>query len=131
MGSPAAKQGDRIKATDTHLVIVPGNPSPVPAPHEFDAVIDGGLSSDVNINRRPAATVGSTATNSQPHVPQSPATGFAKPPANRGTISELNQRQVRINGKVAARDGDIAMTCNDPADLPIGKVVARGNVMIG
>jgi uncharacterized Zn-binding protein involved in type VI secretion len=38
---------------------------------------------------------------------------------------------VRINGKAAARDGDRAETCNDPADAPIGIVVARGNVRIG
>ena len=38
---------------------------------------------------------------------------------------------VKINGKGAARAGDTAMTCNDPADMPIGKVVAVGTVMIG
>lgn len=33
-------------------------------------------------------------------------------------------------GKPAARCSDTAMTCNDPADLPNGVVVAAGNVMI-
>lgn len=33
-------------------------------------------------------------------------------------------------GNPAARCGDTAMTCNDPADMPIGKVIAAGNVFI-
>jgi len=129
MGTPAAKYGDEIKATDTHMVIVPG-PAQVPAPHKFAGVIDGALSENVRINGCKAATVGSTATNREPHVPAAPGTAFVKPPSNRGTICEVN-RKVRINGKVAARDGDKAETCNDPADAPIGIVVARGNVRIG
>jgi uncharacterized Zn-binding protein involved in type VI secretion len=36
-----------------------------------------------------------------------------------------------INGKPAARAGDTAITCNDPEDLPIGKVEAVGTVNIG
>ena len=31
---------------------------------------------------------------------------------------------MKINGKAAARSGDIALTCNDPPDLPGGHVVA-------
>jgi uncharacterized Zn-binding protein involved in type VI secretion len=38
---------------------------------------------------------------------------------------------VKINGKPAARAGDTVMTCNDPVPLPVGKIVAAGNVMIG
>jgi len=38
---------------------------------------------------------------------------------------------VKINGKMAARNGDTAMTCNDPADLPAGTIIAAGTVMIG
>jgi uncharacterized Zn-binding protein involved in type VI secretion len=33
-------------------------------------------------------------------------------------------------GKPAARSTDTATTCNDPADLPVGKVIAAGTVMI-
>ena len=35
MGQPAAKQGDQIVATDTHIVLVPspGGPVPTPLPH--------------------------------------------------------------------------------------------------
>lgn len=33
-------------------------------------------------------------------------------------------------GKGAARMGDMAMTCNDPADMPTGTVIAAGTVLI-
>jgi len=33
-------------------------------------------------------------------------------------------------GKAAARATDTAMTCNDPADMPVGTVIAVGTVMI-
>jgi uncharacterized Zn-binding protein involved in type VI secretion len=38
---------------------------------------------------------------------------------------------VKINGKMAARNGDMALTCNDPTDLPNGQVIAVGTVFIG
>jgi len=38
---------------------------------------------------------------------------------------------VKINGKMAARNGDMATTCNDPVDIPSGTVMAVGTVMIG
>lgn len=130
MAQPAAKQGDRIVATDTHIVMIPspGGPVPTPLPHPFTGIIDGSLSSDVNIEGKPAATQGSTATNTPAHIPQGGP--FQKPPANRGTI-QLGSGTVMINGKPAARNGDTAITCNDPADLPAGTVVAVGTVLIG
>lgn len=132
MGQPAAKQGDQIVATDTHIVLVPAAPSPVPTPlpHPFTGVINGNLSADVKIMGMPAATVDSTAENIPPHIPTPPGTAFQKPPANQGTI-QFGSQTVRINGKAAARNGDTAMTCNDPADLPVGTVVAVGTVLIG
>jgi len=129
MGQPAAKQGDHIKATDTHIVIVPGS-SPSPLPHKFIGVINGGLSSNVNIMGKPAATVGSLADNSPAHIPTSPGASFQKVPANKGTI-KIGSPTVKINGKMAARNGDVAETCNDPVDLPVGQVVAAGTVLIG
>jgi uncharacterized Zn-binding protein involved in type VI secretion len=53
-----------------------------------------------------------------------------KPPSNRATIIK-GSATVFINGKLAARSGDTAMTCNDPVDAPVGTVVAVGTVMIG
>lgn len=133
MGQPAAKQGDQIVATDTHIVMVPAPPSPpvpTPLPHPFAGIINGNLSSNVNIMGMPAATVGSTADNTPPHIPTPPGTAFQKPPANKATI-KLGSPTVKINGKMAARNSDTAMTCNDPADLPAGQVIAAGTVFIG
>jgi uncharacterized Zn-binding protein involved in type VI secretion len=131
MGQPAAKQGDQIVAVDTHIVIVPGAPPvPTPLPHPFTGIINGALSSDVKIMGMPAATVDSTADNTPPHIPTPPGTAFQKPPSNKGTI-QRGSATVKINGKMAARNGDPAMTCNDPADLPAGTVIAVGTVFIG
>ncbi len=116
-------------ATDIHIVLIPALPPiPTPLPHPFVGLIDGGLSSDVNIMGMPAATKESTATNTPPHIPIGGT--FVIPPANQATI-QIGSATVNINGKPAARSGDTALTCNDPADLPVGTVVASGTVFIG
>jgi len=132
LSKPAAKQGDQIVATDTHIVLVPspGGPVPTPLPHPFIGIIDANLSKNVLIMGRPAATVSSTAKNTPPHIPTPPGTSFQKPPSNTGTII-MGSATVLINGKPAARTGDTVNTCNDPVDLPVGKVVAAGTVLIG
>jgi uncharacterized Zn-binding protein involved in type VI secretion len=131
MGQPAAKQGDRVVAVDTHVVMVPGTPpAPTPLPHPFSGVLSDGLSADVKISGLPAATVGSVANNTPPHVPTAPGTSFQRPPANKGTVQK-GSATVMINGKPAARAGDKALTCNDPVDMPAGTVVAFGSVLLG
>ena len=130
MGLPAAKQGDRIVATDIHIEMMPspGGPVPTPLPNPFMGDLSGDLSSDVNIEGKPAAVVGSTATNSPGHIFKSGP--FQKQPTDQGKIM-VGSSTVFINGKAAARNGDTAMTCNDPADAPLGTVVATGTVMMG
>lgn len=130
MGQPAAKKGDQVMATDIHIIMIPtpGGPVPTPLPHPFTGMIDGNLSSDVKIMSMDAATVDSTASNVPPHIPQGGP--FQSPPANKATI-KLGSATVKINGKMAARNGDMAMTCNDPSDMPVGTVMAVGTVMIG
>ena len=128
MGQPAAKKGDQIIAPDTHLIQPPGTVPPVPTPHPFVGLIDGGLSTDVKIMGQPAATTSSTATNTPSHLPVGGT--FVVPPANRATI-QTGSTSVLINGKPAARNGDTALTCNDPADLPVGTVTAVSTVLIG
>lgn len=128
MGQPAAKKGDRILAVDTHMIQPPGSVPPVLIPHPFAGIIDGEVSADVNIMGMPAATVDSTATNTPPHIPMGGS--FVNPPADSATIT-MGSGTVFINGKEAARSGDTAETCNDPADLPVGSVLAAGTVMIG
>ncbi len=130
MGQPAAKQGDRVVATDTHIVMIPspGGPVPTPLPHPFVGTLDGGLATKVSIEGKPAAIQGSTATNQPSHVPQGGP--FQTPPSNRATV-ETGSTTVRIEGTSAVRNGDTATTCNDPADLPAGTVVAVSKVRIG
>ncbi len=132
MGQPAAKQGDQIIAVDTHIVMVPspGGPVPTPLPHPFAGIISGNLSSNVNIMGRPAAMVDSTADNTPPHIPTPPGASFQKPPSNKANI-KMGSPTVKINGRMATRQGDSALTCNDPADLPAGTVVAVSTVFIG
>lgn len=130
MGQPAAKEGDMVQAVDTHIVLIPAGPAmvPTPLPHPFSGKLDGGLSSDVNIEGKPAATQDSTATNSPAHIPQ--GGNFQKPLADKGTV-KLGSQTVKINGKAAARNGDMVETCNDPADMPVGQIIANGTVNIG
>jgi len=132
MGQPAAKANDQVVATDTHIVMVPSGPSlvPTPLPHPFTGVINGGLVSTVKIGGQPAATVGSTAANTPAHIPTPPGVSFQRPPSNQATI-QAGSATVKIGGQPAARNADTAMTCNDPADAPVGSVAAAGTVFAG
>ena len=128
MSPSAAKQGDSVLALDTHLVQPPGSVPPVPGPYPFNGVIDDGVSTDVTIEGMAAAMLGSTATNTPPHIPIGGT--FVNPPTNQGTIIS-GSATVTINGSPAARAGDTATTCNDPVPLPVGTVEAVGTVSIG
>jgi uncharacterized Zn-binding protein involved in type VI secretion len=132
MGVPAAIANNTVVAVDTHIVLVPspGGPVPTPLPHPFNGMLDGSLVNNVKINGQPAAVVGSTATNTPSHIPTPPGMSFQKPPANRGTVL-MGSVTVKFGGKGAARNGDPVTTCNDPADAPVGQIVAPGIVMIG
>lgn len=132
MGQPAAKQGDQITAVDIHLVMVPtpGGPVPTPLPHPFNGMLDGNLSSNVNIMGRAAATMGSTATNTPSHLPTPPGTAFQIPPTNKATIVK-GSMTVMINNKPAARAGDMAQSCADPIPNPGAQIIAAGTVLIG
>jgi uncharacterized Zn-binding protein involved in type VI secretion len=128
MGMPAAKQNDRIVAIDTHLVQPPGLVPPVPTPCPFSGPITGGVSANVLIQGLPAATIGSSAINTPPHLPVGGT--FVNPPTNQGEVIS-GSATVLINGKPAARQGDRAQTCNDPVPMPVGTVVAISTVLIG
>src|SRR5262245_27537655 len=95
---PVAKQGDQVVGTDTHVIMIPspGGPVPTPTPMPFNGILTGELSADVFVENMAAATKGSKATNTPPHVP----TGgpFQKPPSNEGTI-QVGSAIVLINDK--------------------------------
>ena len=130
MGQPAAKEGDKIVATDIHIVMIPspGGPIPTPLPNPFVGTLDGKLSADVKFDGKAAATQGSTATNSPAHIPAGGP--FQSPPKDKGEVL-LGSATVYVNGKPVARNGDVALTCNDPSDLPGGTVISVGTVMVG
>ncbi len=128
MGQPAAKENDQVQALDTHLIQLPAPSPPIPVPHPFQGLIDRQLSSDVKIEGFAAATLGSMGTNTPAHIPQGGS--FVIPPMNDATIIS-GSATVLINGQPAARSGDSAITCNDPAPLPVGTVVAQSTVLIG
>jgi uncharacterized Zn-binding protein involved in type VI secretion len=132
MGQPAARQGDQVVGIDIHVVIVPAViPIPMPLPHPFSGPITTGTVPSVLIEGAPAATVDSVATNQPPHLPTPPGTSFAKPPANRGSVS-LGSGTVMIGGRPAARLGDPVRTCNDPVDADTSAIVTGApTVLIG
>ena len=130
-GMPAAKMGDKVTALDVHIILVPsppGQPVPTPIPHPFNGIIAGNLCPTVLISGMPAAVVGSTATNTPPHIPQGGS--FSAPPTNQGVIIK-GSATVLFGGRPAARAGDQATTCNDTGVVGGGVVVAAGTVLIG
>lgn len=131
MGMPAAKQDDQIISPgDIHLVQIPTPTGPitVPLPHPFKGQLSKELSKNVKIMGKAAAMKGSWGENNPKHVPM--GTKFVKEPTNKGTVF-MGSLTVKINGKQAARSGDMVLTCNDPVDLPVGKIIASGTVYIG
>ena len=80
----------------------------------------------------PAAKQGDQIVATDIHIVMIPTPGgpFQTPPKNRGEVF-MGSTTVNINGKPAARMGDPALTCNDPADQPVGQVIAVSTVMIG
>lgn len=130
MGKAAAKQGDKLVAIDTHVVMLPspGGPVPTPQPMRFNGVISGKLIGSVLIEGQAAAVEGSTADNTSAHVA---ACGpFQKPPSNQGSVKS-GSATVLFESKPAARTGDPAETCNDPSDTAGGTVIGSGTVLIG
>lgn len=113
MGKAAAKNGDEIKATDTHKV--KGSP-PVPISCDFAGAIASGLSTNVRVNGQFAALVGSGAENNPHHFGD-----FVVPPSNQGSVAS-GSATVRINSKAAVRHGDVATTCHEPPPPGNGKV---------
>jgi len=63
-------------------------------------------------------------------MPTPPGTSFTILPTNQATIL-LGSATVLINGKPAARAGDMVQTCADVGMNTTGQIIAAGTVMIG
>ena len=86
MGELAAKEGDFIEGTDTHMVITDPLTGPKPIPgHKFKGELCDDLSENVFFEGKAAAYVGSIAKNSPPHTPN--GMSFGKNPKNEGEIT--------------------------------------------
>lgn len=125
----AAREGDTVVGIDIHIIDVPSpaGPVPTPTPHPFKGKLDRELSGDVQIEDRPAATVGSLASN-EPHVPIGGT--FHNPPKDEAKV-QRGAETVLVNDKPIARQGDPCYTCSDPMDLPTGIVIAASSVVCG
>ena len=145
MAEPAAKKDDIVVSDGSSKVWVqpPGGPPPPPKAVKFSykGPIDDGLSSNVFVMGKSAATVGSTATNSTPPAEQDPVilqgTVLTKPD-NTAAVS-TGSSSVLINGKKAARSGDKGKTWDygdppspgKPKQIENGTVNASSSVFVG
>ena len=129
----AAKAFDPVVGIDVHIIQPPGPVPPVPIPHPFVGMLIDPMDfapiigATVMVNGLPRATAGTGGKAIPPHIPIGGS--FSKPPTNTAQVI-TGSPTVMINGKPAARNGDTALTCNDPADLPVGTVVSVGTVMV-
>src|SRR4051812_37156758 len=109
MGQPAAKQGDEVKATDIHIVMVPSPTGqvPTPLPHTFSGKLDGALSKDVNIEGKPAAAKAAPPpgrkTSGQPPGRQGPARPQFPRPTPGGAALPKSPPPTRRRSSSAAR----------------------------
>jgi hypothetical protein len=126
MGKPIAKENDVVKATDVHVVLVNGSPTPTPLP--FLGRLSAELSRNVKAEWRAVAVRGSVAAMAPGHV--APNGPFQTPPENQGRV-EPTSRTVFANDLPVARDADPATTCNDQQQRSHGTVVAGGSVLVG
>jgi uncharacterized Zn-binding protein involved in type VI secretion len=117
MGQPAAREGDRVRATDTHLVQTGSGTAPVPMTFEGPLLTE--LSRNVKINGRWAATVGSIAENTPKHLVRN--SNLAEHPTDQGKVI-TGSSTVLVNGRRLARRGDKAETCNHPMPNRNGEI---------
>jgi uncharacterized Zn-binding protein involved in type VI secretion len=128
VSQPAAKKGDQAVGVCTHVVMVPQPTGAVPTPlaHPFNGILDTDLSTNVNIEGMPAATIGSIATNTPPHIPTPPGVSFQPPPpSDKGNVTG-GSTTVLIGSKGAARVGDTVAACGGTATIVGGSTVSIG-----
>ena len=132
MAAPAIVLNDRIVGTCPNHVVpgVGGAPTPVPPPGlPFSAPLSQGLSTNVMIAGKPAATMGSSGFNTPPHPGLHPSDLFFTPvpsPKQGGRVTS-GSTTVLIGGKPAATVQSRATCCVAPGNLvPSVKTVVIG-----
>lgn len=130
MRQAAAKEGDQIlpRGPHIHAVQVGNAISQLPFPCVWK--ITESLSSNVNIEGKRAATVGSGGDNSGGASAHQPAPGsrFVSPPPGKMDKATITQgsNKVFINRKPAARHSSTAETCNEMIAAASATVVVAG-----
>src|SRR3979409_2765285 len=117
MGAPAIVMGDKITGMcPNHLMIGPlGAPVPSP-PLPFSAPITNGTVATVLIGGMPAAVVGCSGMNSQPHLGLHASDPFLAPPTELGNILS-GSATVMIGGTPAATAQSSCTCCVVPGTL--------------
>jgi uncharacterized Zn-binding protein involved in type VI secretion len=127
MGQAAAKEDDTITAVERHKVLKTDG-TVEEMTFAFNGKLSHGLSENVKIMGKKAATVGSTAVNSPVHI-VAQGGKFLVEPSNEGRITQ-GSSMVFFNSKKAARDRDKAKTCDETLD-PTGEGTGRVTVSPG
>jgi uncharacterized Zn-binding protein involved in type VI secretion len=118
VGAPAIVAGDQVTGIcPNHLIIGPLG-VPVPAPSlPFAAPLTMGLSTNVLIGGKPAATVGASGYNTPPHVGLHPSDPFLVPITEIGQVVS-GSATVMISGQPAATAQSTATCCIAPGTIP-------------
>ena len=127
MGAPAIVANDQITGVcPNHLIIGPlGVPTPAPA-LPFAAPLTMGLSTNVQIGGKFAATVGSFGYNTPPHVGLHAADPFFVPTLQMGQVV-VGSPTVMISGQPAATAQATVTCCVAPGSL----VPSVATVLVG
>jgi uncharacterized Zn-binding protein involved in type VI secretion len=134
MGQPAAKKGDQVVATDTHIVMVPAPPAPpvpTPLPHPFTGLVLDPMGAAMNaamgggvvlVNGLFVTNCGTGVMNIPPHLPVPGP--FAKGKPENDAELWFGALNVSMGGSLAVRLGEIALSCSDPVRMPTSVVIA-------
>ncbi len=134
----ASKWFDPVLGVDIHIILVPtpAGPVPTPLPNPFVGMVfdppgmvfsigfgaaTGGVSFTL-VNGLPVTNTGTGATNklTMPHLPVPGP--FQKPPSDSADLM-FGGLHVQFGGSHVVRLGDVALSCNDPVELPTSTVL--------
>jgi uncharacterized Zn-binding protein involved in type VI secretion len=129
VGQPAAVMGDRITGTCAiHQIPNPSSGAPQPSgPLPFSSPLLQALCTRVMIGGKPAATAGSSGTNTPPHIGLHPSDPFLVPTNQVGNVV-AGSNSVFFEGKPAARTGASCTMCGGAPGQLVG---SAATVLIG